>query len=326
LFALISCSENKNETAADDNLTNEIANAKLSVFSELFFVGNYSGNPSIYIFISDSKKVNVFWNKNDEQVIDLLVSPDRKAAYFLTKQKQKLKSSQPAIEQGRLYHIDFETKKVESVAKFEEGIQLISFWNDNDRFTVVINSVDKTIASYINKNIQVYNRFGKLLSDNSEIFDLTIDGYPLTKLPALKYTSPNQLFTVVQKNDSIQIKRNKIIKNIPTRFVNKDLTQIEWAENNKLVILKMKPKSISKQQTAGYNNFLLVIFDIKKEKTLKIFDDDGYKNFVLIGDFLIFDSGFGKDSNVIIYKLNPLEEVNTIKINGGCGLRNIPNG
>jgi hypothetical protein len=88
----------------------------------------------------------------------------------------------------------------------------------------------------------------------------------------------------------------------------------------------MKPKSISKQQTAGYNNFLLVIFDIKKEKTLKIFDDDGYKNFVLIGDFLIFDSGFGKDSNVIIYKLNPLEEVNTIKINGGCGLRNIPNG
>ncbi len=58
---------------------------------------------------------------------------------------------------------------------------------DNDRFTLVINSIDKTIASYVNKNIQVYNRFGKLLSDNTEVYDLTKDGYPITKLPAINY-------------------------------------------------------------------------------------------------------------------------------------------
>ena len=77
------------------------------------------------------------------------------SGYFLTKRKQRLKSSQPAIEKGRLYRIDFEVNKVESITQLEEGIQVIPYWIDNNRFTLVINSIDKTIASYINKNIHI---------------------------------------------------------------------------------------------------------------------------------------------------------------------------
>jgi len=324
LFAFVSCSKDQEQSEA--NLNKQIADANISSFTELFFVGSYSGNPSIYTFDSQDKSANILWHKNDEHVIELLVSPDRKVAYFLTKQKQRLKSSQPAIERGRLYHIDLESKKVEPIAKFEEGIQLISFWNDNDRFTVIINSVDKTIASYINKNTQVYNRFGKLLLDNNEIFDLTKDGYPVSKLPPLEYQSPNELFTVTEKNDSIQIRQKNNRKIISTRFVNKRIKQIGWAENNKHLILRLQPALELKEEINNYRQTELAVYDLQKKKTIKIFDGDGLKYFVLIGDFLILDSGFGKDSNVIIYKLNPLQEINTIKINGGCGLRNIPNG
>ena len=54
-----------------------------------------------------------------------------------------------------------------------------------------------------------------------------------------------------------------------------------------------------------------------------MFDTVGSNRFVLIGDFLIFDNGFGKDSHIEIFKLDSLSNYKTIKINGGCGLRNI---
>jgi hypothetical protein len=45
---------------------------------------------------------------------------------------------------------------------------------------------------------------------------------------------------------------------------------------------------------------------------------------VLIGDLLIFDDGFGRDSFIELFSLNKLNEVRKIKITGGCGLKNIP--
>jgi len=176
---------------------------------------------------------------------------------------------------------------------------------------LVINSIDKTIASYINKNTQVYNRFGKLLSDNTEIFDITKDGYPLTKLPQLSLKSQNEMFTVIEKKDSIFVKNTKSKKEIKTRFKNKKILQINWAENNKHLLILMIPKPI------------LAVFDLQLKKTVKIFDNVSFKNFVLIGDFLIFDKGIGRDSEIEIVKLESLNKFKTIKLNGGCSLRSL---
>ena len=245
IFSLIlfsSCSDDNQNDVDEDNLNKEIENAKLSEFSGFYFVGNYAGRPSIYRYDHETDKYKVFWHSDDERVIDLLISPDNKSGYFITKRKQRLKSSQPAIEKGRLYRIDFEVKKVESITQLEDGIQIIPFWMDNDRFTLVINSIDKTIASYVNKNIQVYNRFGKLLSDNTEVYDLTKDGYPITKMPAINITSPNELFTVVEKNDSIFVRQQKSQKEIKTGFLSTKIQQLAWAENNKQLIMLLASK------------------------------------------------------------------------------------
>jgi len=323
ISVFLSCNDVKDKDVDEDNLNKEIENAKLTELSDIYFVGNYAGNLSIYKYDHQTNKSRVFWHSNDERVIDLLISPDYKSAYFLSKRKQRLKSSQPAIEKGRLYRIDFEANKVESISQLEEGIQVIPFWNDNDRFTLVINSIDKTIASYINKNTQVYNRFGKLLSDNTEIYDLTKDGYPITKQPSINYKSPNELFAVIEKNDSIYIRQQKSKKEIKTRFISKKILQLGWAENNKHLIMLLKPKDQQKHSTNDIEKTLLAIFDLQRKKTVKMFDTYGYKRFVLIGDFLIFDNGFGRDSHIEMFKLESLSDYKTIKINGGCGLRNI---
>lgn len=323
LIIFISCSDVNENDLDEDNLNKEIENAQLSEFSGFYFVGNYASKPSIYRYDQETDKYKVFWHSNDERVIDLLISPNNKSAYFITKRQQRLKSSQPAIEKGRLYRIDFEVKKVESITQLEEGIQIIPFWLDNDRFTLVINSIDKTIASYVNKNTQVYNRFGKLLSDNTEVYDLTKDGYPITKLPTINFTSPNELFTVVEKNDSILIRQQKSQKKIKTGFSLKKIQQLTWAENNKHIIMLIKSKDQEKPSTTDDGKTILIVFDLQKKKTVKMFDLVGSNRFVLIGDFLIFDNGFGKDSYIEIFKLKSLSNYKTIKINGGCGLHNI---
>ena len=316
-----SCSDVKQENRDEELLNTEIKNAKLTDFKGFYFVANYLGLPSIYWYDFKNDKSKLFWHANDERVIDLLISPDYKSCYFITKRKQRLKSSQPAIEKGKLYRIDLEIRKVEFITQLEDGLQIIPFWTDNDRFSLVINSIDKTIASYVNKNTQVYNHFGKLLSDNTEIFDLTKDGYPITKLPQINYQSPNQLFTIVEKKDSIMIQHLKSKKIIKTRFVNRKLLQIIWAENNRNLVLLMIPKAEAKKNVRDYKNTCLAIFDLQKKKTVKLIDDVRVKHFVLISDFLIFDSGFGRDSDIQIFKLSSLENIKTIKINGGCGLR-----
>jgi len=323
LLFVFGCTE-KNDDQDNKQLDQEIAKAKLSEVKGFLFVGNYSGLPSIYKYDITTGKSKIFWRHDDEGVLDLLISRDRKSAYFITKRTQRLKSSQPAIEKGQLYRIDLETNKVEPITQLDEGIQIICFWTDDDRFTLIINSIDKTIASYINKNTQVYNRFGKLLSDNNEIFDITKDGYPVTKFPELKYTSPNGMFTVLEKNDSVQIKQIKTTKPIKTRFVHKEIKQIGWAENNKDVIMLLSDKIENESSPQNPIKSLLAIFDLQKKKAVKIFEGVGYKRFALIGDLLIFDDGFSKDSFIRLIKISLLEDYKTIKIVGGCGLRNIP--
>ena len=322
LFLVISC-QNDRSDSYNELLEKEIAGAKISEVKELYFVGSYKGKASIYKFSIEANRNKLFWNDEDERVIDLLISEDRLSAYFLTRRKQRLKSSQPAIETGKLYRIDFELQKVEMVSRLEEGIQIIPYWIDNDRFTLVINSIDKTIASYINKNIQIYNRFGKLLSDNNEIFDLTKDGYPITKLPGLEFESPNKLFKVLQNNDSIQVLQTNNKTLLSTGLTKKSIREIGWAENNKQLVLLLSNQDSSKSKLTDNLNTDLIVFDLQLKRIVKTFSDKGFQRFVLIGDLLIFDSGLDKDSFIRIIKLSSLEDYRTIKISGGCSLRNI---
>ena len=264
----------------------------------------------------------MFWNSNDERVINLITSPDQTSAFFLTKRKQRLRSSQPAIERGKLYRIDYELNKVEFITQLEDGIQIIAYWLDDDRFALIINSIDKTIASYVNKNTQLYNRFGKLLSDKTEIFDLTKDGYPVTKMPDPEFNSPNEMFTLIEKNDSLLVQQNSSKKVHPINIRSKKAVQLGWAENNRNLILLLNDKN-QVNESDGLSQSLLAIYDLKEKKIKKIFNDVPLRHFVLIGDFLIFDSGIGRDSHIRIFNLSSMSDFRTIKINGGCSLKNI---
>ena len=322
LLFFLSCTDNRRDSVEEELLDQQIKNAQLTGFETFYFVGNHAGKPSLYIYEKETDKTKLFWSSNEERVINLITSPDQSSAFFITKRKQRLRSSQPAIERGKLYRIDYELNRVEFITQLEDGIQIIAYWLDSDRFALIINSIDKTIASYVNKNTQLYNKFGKLLSDKTEIFDLTKDGYPVTKMPEPQINSPNEMFIVVEKNDSLIIQHKTSQKLIRTSFYNKRILQIEWAENNRNLILLLAEKNKNKEPDV-LSNAQIAIFDLKDKRTIKIFNDVPLTDFVLIGDFLIFDSGIRRDSHIRIFNLSSMSDFKIIKMSGGCGLKNI---
>ncbi len=319
---LLSCSDKGKSSGVEQTLDKQIREAALTEFIEFYFVGNYSGKPSIYRYDRKSNEVKMFWHSEEERVINLLTSPDQTSAFFITKRKQRLKSSQPAIERGRLYRINFELKKAEFITQLEDGMQIIAYWLDGDRFTLIINSIDKVIASYVNKNTQLYNRFGKLLSDKTEIFDLTKDGYPITKMPEPQFVSPNEMFTITEENDSLTILQNLSRKEIKTSFYNKKVMQTAWAENKRNLILLLIDDKENKD-TIDQIIPLIAVIDLKEKMIKTIFNNIPLKHFILIGDFLIFDSGIEKDLHIRIFNLHEMADFKTIKINGGCSIQNI---
>ncbi|MDT3695126.1 MAG: hypothetical protein ROY99_01965 [Ignavibacterium sp.] len=319
---LFSCSDTDKGSLDEETLNKLIKEAKLTEFSGFYFVGNYNGRPSLYRYDRKNDKIKMFWNSEQERVINLITSPDYNSAFFITKQKQRLKSSQPAIERGRLYRINFELKKAEFITQLEDGIQIIAYWLDKDRFTLIINSIDKIIASYVNKNTQVYNKFGKLLSDKTDIFDLTKDGYPVTRMPEPQYVSPDEMFTIIEEKDSLGILQNSSNKEIKTPFYKKKVVQAGWAENKRNLILLLTEKKENKDTTEQMSSFIAVL-DLKEKKTKTLFNNLPLKYFILIGDFLIFDSGIDKALHIRIFNLNKMADFKIIKLNGGCSIKNI---
>ena len=87
--------------------------------------------------------------------------------------------------------------------------------------------------------------------------------------------------------------------------------------------IRDRTKGEEKPLSNDVGKTLIAIYDLQMKKITKKFDTTDYSRFVLIGDFLIFDNWFGKDSHIEIFKLESLSNFKIIKINGGCGLRNI---
>ena len=127
----------------------------------------------------------------------------------------------------------------------------------------------------------------------------------------------------VDKPEAFGVVKLNSKQEINTSFTANKLLQIGWADNNKNLVLLMIPNSKVSAEPTDDQNTILAVFDLQIKKTVKIFDDDVVKHFALIGDFLIFDRGIGRDSNIELFNLSSLKHYKSIKVTGGCSLRKI---
>ncbi len=107
---------------------------------------------------------------------------------------------------------------------------------------------------------------------------------------------------------------------------NKKLRDIGWSKNNDDLIFSTIDVTPGNETLYSKDpqTSSLYIYSLKNHKIENKWEGGGYKNFFIQNDKLFFDTGFKDNSMIIIYDLNNSSPVDTIKINGGCGLENIP--
>ncbi|MFN3873230.1 MAG: hypothetical protein ACK4R9_09535 [Ignavibacterium sp.] len=320
LFLFLSCKNNNEKNPDDDPAIKEASSAIVRDIKGFYFVGMNLRIPSIYYYDFSTDKIKLIKSNKEEKIYELELAPDGNAFYYLTYKELNKKIAIPEINEIKIFRYEPAVEKSELLHSLKPAIQLYSYWMDNERFRVVAISFDEIVASYLNKNTLTFNYFGKLLSDENELFDLVKNGYPVVESPALNSISPMKRFEIIAKNDSLYIRNNYDGTDNKLNMLKNNLVKIAWADNLQNVILFMKNPSANKTD-AGHN---LIIYDLLKKKIVKTFEEKGIKSFLMLGDYLIYDYKSSQSYSINVFKLSEMNIIKTLLLRDGCALKSLP--
>jgi hypothetical protein len=163
------------------------------------------------------------------------------------------------------------------------------------------------------------------MEDKTEIFNITEQGYPQLPDKKLNYSSPeNKLSLEVKERDSLSVYLKENNKEKFIIAINQQIKRIEW-ENDFVFIssISIKPDNES-LYTENPETSKLIIYLLREKEIVRMWEGGGLKNFIIINNFIVFDTGFEDKSKIIIYDYINKKAVDEIKIDGGCGIRSIP--
>lgn len=320
ILLLISCKSNNEKNPEDDPAMRDVKTAVVRDVKGFYFVGMNQKIPSAYYYDFKSDEVNLIKSNKDEKIYELELAPDGNTFFYLTYTKLNKKIAIPEFNGIKIFRYEPALDKSELIQTLKPAIQLYSYWIDNDRFRVVAVSFDKVVASYINKNALTFNYFGKLLSDENELFDLVKNGYPVIETPPLFSLSPMKRFEVISKNDTLFIRNNFDETENKLDLLKNNLLKISWAEDLRNVVLMMKNDSAGKTDISH----TIIVYDLLKKKIVKTFEEKGIKSFLLLGDYLIYDFKNSQNYAINIFKLSTMNNIKTISLKDGCALKSLP--
>ncbi len=285
------------------------------------FVGIVKDRPNLYRYNLDQKNYEVFWSNKNEKVVELSYSENMHNVFFITSNDFGKINAFTFIKKIKLYLVTTETGRVNFIEEFGNGIQVFSQWESNSSFRIIINSFDKSFANYVDHRKILYNNFGKKLEDITETYDITKQGYPLPPENKINYLSPDNKNSIeIKDSNEVYLKGEDEEKILLKGSL--QIRHIEWRDDF-LVLSAFNANAVTdssyKEKTSD-----LLLYSLKKNKVIGLWEGKGEKNYFIGGSFLFFDDGLGSDSHINIFNLETGEIVSQIKIDGGCGLRNIP--
>ena len=312
---LISCG--KKETKNNDSKIISDDSSHIFMANQFYFVAKYGGRESLYRFDFKNQTHKLFWFDKKDKVIELLPNDDYRFVFFITARRMGIKQGIPYIKGIKLYLLNPVNSSVTLIDKIDEAVQLFAEW-DNDNFHLQYTSFDLNIASQINKVSQIYSRFGKLLDEKLDKFDIIREGYPSFKKKNLKLISPSGAYGLAVKNDSLIL---RIAENVNSIFIDsteQSINRIKWIRNERYVIFSTVNKDLNKQ-TKNLQSYYYIV-DLKKKKTIAKLSGNGRTDFFVINNLLIYDEGTGTNKSVIIYDFKNVSTIKKIHLYGGCSL------
>ena len=330
LLLLAGCvNQNENNTKELNTSENSALKNYQTKTENFYFVGNVNDRPGIYKYNINKNSYSKFWSNENESVVELSHSPKGNRIFFLTAKEFGKAGVFPFIHNVKLYLLDQDSSKVDYIKSIGSGLQVFTAWEADNTFRVILNSFDKTVANYINQHTLIYSEFGRKLVDEMKAFDITKEGYPQPPAAKGKTRSPYGEYLVAASDSqqtSIYLKSSSNHKKSFIDSSSQKLNQIDWTPDNKYVIISTL--NISPRNNTLYDKkpetSKIIIYSINGNKIIKKWDGGGLKNFILLKNLLIFDDGFKKKSSINLFNLNTLQMIDSIHIQGGCGIRNIP--
>lgn len=326
VFILAGCKTSRNY---EKNKTENI------VPDSFIFVGMINYRPGIYKYNLhdrqagfDQKKYSKLWNAKNESVVELSFSKDRKFAFFITASSKGKRGVFPFINNTKIYMIDKNSEKIKFLSEIGSGMQIFTGWESGSSFKVILNSFDSINANQINQHTIAFDTVGEKILDETKIYDIEKDGYPK---PAFidEEINANDNFKIIssgEKLTSIFLIDKSNDDTILVTEVNQKLNKFKFTEDGKYLIfttLDVKPSNETLYDPDPETSKLF-IYSMENRSIKKIFEGGGEKTFFIMDNKVIFDDGFKEKSNIKIYDIINSKLIEQISIEGGCGLRDIP--
>ena len=316
----VSCGKND----GDEN-----ENVKIRPFDSFIFVGMINGKPGLYKYNTDDSSYSPYWSNPDEKVIDFSYSDNHSSAFFLTANRTGKEGIFPYVKDAKLYVIPDNSSEPKLVLDVGDGLQVFSRWESGIVFRIVINFWDKKVSTFIIQKTIIFNTFGRILQEESRVYDVVKDGYPRLPKTDPGLNSPFGKYSVSfnhENPDSVFLTSNSDKNGYFVTRVDKPVNELSWSDNRKFVIISTLDVSSSNKSiyTNVPNTSSLYIYSIEQKKIIREWKGGGFKNFFTINDFVIFDDGFERNSSIFIYNFKENRIIKHINVKNGCGLRDIP--
>ncbi len=298
-------------------------------FHSFIFTGMAARKPSLYEYNVMNNSFSLFWKGDSEEIVDLSYSPGHTSAFFLTASSQGKEGIFPFIKNARLYVIPDSASHPAFVRDIGSGIQIFSRWESENVFRIILNSWDEKISTYIDQKTIIFNIFGRVLQEENQVYDITSNGYPRLPRSSPDTLSPSGIYQISYREnrpDSVFLIERKTKKTDFMMSIFKPVNEITWSDDREMLFISTLDVTAANTSifTGQPNTSSLYAYSIDRQKVIKKWTGGGFKNFFTIGDFLIFDDGFGRNSSIYIYNFQKDKIIKQIKIKGGCGLRGIP--
>lgn len=290
------------------------SNLSIQNFRGIYFISELNQQHKLmyYDFLEDT--IHTIFGSKSQNVIEVEHNLFNNSVFFVTVKRLNKKPAIPEYEGIKLYRYDTSNKNIELINKFSPSIQIYSFWIDINRYKFIRVYFDEIVASYVNKNTLIYNPFGKLLSEENETFDIVKSGYPVKEKLNPVLHSPYKNYQIKIFADSISVVNNRI-NSSKKILTNKKILDIIWADNQKHLIIFYEDK------INRVNNILL--FDLINNRNVRTFANKGIKNFLSIGNYLIFDYTENNSQLIEIFNIEKLLTVKKISFGKNSYLKKI---
>ena len=316
---LISCEKESfdNENLKDYRSTVETAPSKKIEY--FFFVGKAGWETGLYKYNLNDNEYKLFWSAAKENVVQLSYSDNLEYAFFITARRIGTRRGVSFIRRIKLYSLDLGNSSVELIREIGDAVQLLANWLDNN-FKIQLTQFDMKIASHINKINQIYSPFGKLIKEETEIYNFIKDSYPQFDIKHTSLISPSGNFGITQSADSVFLSIAGVEGKVFIDSTGSKINKVKWNSDESYVFFTADPISENKFKKIPST---IYVYDIVNQKTVKKWDSQDKINFIIANKLLIFDTRVNYQSSIVVYDFSKDEDVNRIKIRGGCGIINI---